>query len=215
MAFANMNGNRWSILLITVLCSFLLYAQVRAASIDEALTANQRGENEHSLTMLKDLAQQGDPVAKYDLGLLYKTGTGDAENPQLAEYWFKQAANDGLVTAYLQLNNSAIQPGRVPVTGLKPGPEEWIRLQDPTAYTLQLASSKNSDLIQRNYYAYQLEGQGGYFLNKTNHRHILIFGSYPSVASARAAIGQLPEALRQWKPWVRPMRQILSSMTSN
>lgn len=210
-----MGSNRWSVLLTSVLCSYLLYAPVRAASVDEALTANQRGEHERSMKILKALAQQGDSVAKYDLGLLYKNGAGDAENPQLAEYWFRQAANDGLVTAYLQLNNSSIQPGQAPATVLNPGPEQWIRLQDPTTYTLQLASSKSSDLIQRNYYAYQLEGEGGYFLNKTNNRHVLIFGSYNSVASAKAAIEQLPEALRQWKPWVRPMRQIQSSMASN
>lgn len=191
----------------------LMINPVAADNVAEALSATQRGEYDRALSILKRGAEANDPVAQYDLALFYKNGTGVASNRQLAEYWFKRAAREGMVDAYVHLRQDAVQPGQPPQVDLVFGPQEWIRVQKPGNYTLQLASSRNSRLIKRYYSEYQLQGRGGYFLNKNRNQYALVYGTYPSVADATRAIETLPEALRQWQPWVRQLSQIQSSMT--
>ncbi|WP_310692800.1 SPOR domain-containing protein [Thiohalophilus sp.] len=195
-----------------VLVMGLMINPVSAENVAEALSASQRGEHDRALSILKQRAEADDPVAQYDLALFYKNGTGVASNRQLAEYWFKRSARGGLVNAYAQLRQDAVQPGQPPQVELVFGPQEWIRVQEPGNYTLQLASSRNSRLIKRYYAEYQLQGRGGYFLNKNRDQYALVYGTYPSVADATRAIETLPEALRQWQPWVRQLRQIQASM---
>lgn len=183
-----------------------------ADTVAQALSASQRGEHDRALSILKQRAESDDPVAQYDLALFYKNGIGVASNRQLAEYWFKRAARGGIVNAYAQLRQDAVQPGQPPQVELVFGPQEWIRVQAPGNYTLQLASSRNSRLIKRYYAEYQLQGRGGYFLNQKRNQYALVYGAYPSVADATKAIETLPEELRQWQPWVRQLRQIQASM---
>ncbi|MDY6979557.1 MAG: SPOR domain-containing protein [Pseudomonadota bacterium] len=194
------------------LATGLMSNPVSAENVAEALSASQRGEHDRALAILKQRAEANDPVAQYDLALFYKNGIGVDTNRQLAEYWFKRAARGGIVNAYAQLRQEAVQPGQPPQVDLVFGPQEWIRVQKPGNYTLQLASSRNSRLIKRYYAEYQLQGRGGYFLNKNRNQYALVYGTYPSVADATRAIEALPEALRQWQPWVRQLRQIQSSM---
>lgn len=196
-------------------CLLLVLLAVKPAvadSVDEALSAAERGDKQTAIAILKSLARQGDNLARYNLGLFYKKGIGVSANTQLAEYWFEQAALAGVVNAHAQLSGPAVHPGKLSRARLVFGPGEWIRVQDPGKYTLQLASSRNIKLIQGYYSEYQLQGRGGYFLNRDNNRYALVFGAYSSVAEATAAIQALPEALRQWQPWVRPVRQIQARM---
>ncbi|MFO8025407.1 SPOR domain-containing protein [Thiohalophilus sp.] len=183
-----------------------------ADDVAKALSTSQRGEHDQALSILKQRAEANDPVAQYDLGLFYKNGTGVASNRQLANYWFKRAARGGLVNAYAQLREDAVRPGQPPQVELVFGPQEWIRVQNSDDYTLQLASSRNSRLIKRYYSEYELQGRGGYFLNQNRNQYALVYGSYPSVADATEAMESLPEALRQWQPWVRQLRQVQASM---
>ncbi|MDZ7802645.1 SPOR domain-containing protein [Thiohalophilus sp.] len=195
-----------------VLLMGLMINPAFADTVAQALSASQRGEHDRALSILKQRAEADDPVAQYDLALFYKNGIGVASNRQLAKYWFKRAARGGIVNAYAQLRQDAVQPGQPPQVELVFGPQEWIRVQEPGNYTLQLASSRNSRLIKRYYVEYQLQGRGGYFLNKKRNQYALVYGTYPSVADATRAIETLPEALRQWQPWVRQLRQIQASM---
>lgn len=200
---------------VATLAMGLMIKPVSADTVAEALSASQRGEHDRALSILKQRSEANDPVAQYNLALFYKNGTGVASNGQLAEYWFKRAARGGMVNAYAQFRQDAVQPGQTPQVDLVFGPQEWIRVQEPGNYTLQLASSRNSRLIKRYYGEYQLQGRGGYFLNKKRNQYALVYGSYPSVADATRAIEALPEELRQWQPWVRQLRQIQASMADD
>jgi hypothetical protein len=183
-----------------------------AVTVEDALAANRQGDNQTSLSILKQLAEQGDAAAQYNLGLFYKNGMGTPINSQLAEYWFTRAAGRGNVNAYAQLTDEAIRPGAPPQVDLVFGPEEWIRVQNAGDYTLQVASSRNIKLIKRYYEKYNMQGRGGYFLNKERNHYALVYGIYPSVADATAAINELPEDLRQWQPWVRQLGQLQQRM---
>lgn len=188
---------------------------VQAVTVKEALAVSRQGEYQAALSMLKQIAQQGNLSAQYNLGLFYKNGMGTPVNAQLAEYWFAQAARGGSVNAYAQLSEGGIRPGEPPSVELVFGPQEWIRVQNASDYTLQLASSRNIKLIKRYYEEYNLQGRGGYFLNKNRNHYALVYGVYPSVADATEAIKSLPEELRQWQPWVRQMSQIQARMEDN
>jgi septal ring-binding cell division protein DamX/type II secretory pathway predicted ATPase ExeA len=44
--------------------------------------------------------------------------------------------------------------------------------------------------------------------------HVLVYGDFPSIAQARAAINQLPSIAREQKPWAKPVSQIHKEMAT-
>ena len=90
------------------------------------------------------------------------------------------------------------------------GPQEWVAAQNPNYYTLQLASSTNQALIQKYYGENNLAGKAGYYHSKRSGEdwYALVYGAYPTVQDAKAAIGNLPEDLKKWSPWVRNIKSI-------
>ncbi|QKS27674.1 SPOR domain-containing protein [Accumulibacter sp.] len=94
---------------------------------------------------------------------------------------------------------------------------QWLRQQNPGAYTVQLVTSPSQGdmarFIDRNMahlaldsLAYSVsEGAGG-------ERYNLFFGVFPTLAQARAAIAALPAELQVNQPWVRPMRSVQESL---
>jgi septal ring-binding cell division protein DamX len=83
-------------------------------------------------------------------------------------------------------------------------PTSWILEQPGDRYTIQLISTLKNDTLERFIAAHQLNGQTAYFRKRVNGRtwHTLIYGLYPDIAAARAAIADLPEEVRRGKPWV-------------
>ena len=83
-------------------------------------------------------------------------------------------------------------------------PTSWILEQPADQYTIQLISTLQDDTLPAFINRNQLSGQTAYFRKriKGQTRHILIYGVYPDTATARAAIEELPDAVRRTKPWV-------------
>ena len=95
------------------------------AVLDESGSTGMTNEAEAS-TLLRQAAQQGLPLAMYNLGLHYKYGTGDVPHDvvQAAE-WFSKAAESGLVSAMVE-RADALQFG----LGIKQDPRraiEWYQ----------------------------------------------------------------------------------------
>jgi TPR repeat protein len=95
------------------------------AVLDESGSTGMTNEAEAS-TLLRQAAQQGLPLAMYNLGLHYKYGTGDVPHDvvQAAE-WFSKAAESGLVSAMVE-RADALKVG----LGIKPDPLraiEWYQ----------------------------------------------------------------------------------------
>lgn len=181
-----------------------------AQSVSDALRLIENSEYEQSFKILSFLSNQGDAVAQYNLGLMFKNGMGRDKDAVQAAYWFEQAAKKGLVQAYDQIQTSAIKPA----IGIhvKPmiTPEEWIKLQKPGYYTMQLASSTNKKLIEKYYLENNLQGKAGYYRNRREGKnwYALVYGAYPSIRDANEAVAGLPEGLRKWSPWVRKIKVI-------
>ncbi len=162
------------------------------------------------------LAQNGDAIAQYNLGLMFKNGLGQDQDSDQANFWFQQAAQQGLVQAYNQLQNKSLGSAVGVQVKLEYSPEEWVKAQKANHYTLQLASSTNKNLIHKYYIENNLQGKAGYYRNRRQGEnwYALVYGSYSSVSLANAAVADLPEDLRKWSPWVRKLKDIQRLMNN-
>ena len=52
---------------------------------------------------LRVRAEQGDPEAQFNVGMMYATGRGVWQNDSAAAYWFRQAAEQGMPEAMTKL----------------------------------------------------------------------------------------------------------------
>lgn len=62
--------------------------------------------NAQSFEKIKNLAVQGDPLAQFELGSMYKKGVGIRLDKQEAFYWFRKSAEQG--NPYAQINLGAM-----------------------------------------------------------------------------------------------------------
>ena len=77
----------------------------------EGAAAFEAGNYREAATIWRPLAEEGDPKAQFNLGLLHETGRGVTEDPAEAAVWYERAARQGVTQA--QLNIAALyQTGR-------------------------------------------------------------------------------------------------------
>ena len=159
------------------------------------------------------VANQGNVVAQYNLAYLYRNGIGVETNDDKATRMERSAAHGNLVDAYNQLLANAVQPATredglqaIAVTD----PQIWVKTQNGKNYTLQLASSRSHELIQKYFADNSLAGKAGYYRSKRQgeYWYALVYGSFTSVSDANNAIANLPKDLRKWSPWVRRLDSI-------
>ena len=87
-----------------------------AADFDAGLEAYHEGDYEAALQAFKPLAERGDAIAQYRLGLMYKNGEGVPQDDVEAVRWFRKAAEQGHAGAQSYLitiiaNNSPAAAG--------------------------------------------------------------------------------------------------------
>jgi len=66
-----------------------------AADLQRGLDAYQRGDYATALSQFEPLAEQGDPVAQFSLGVMYDNGEGVIQDYEKAFQWFRRAAEQG------------------------------------------------------------------------------------------------------------------------
>ena len=77
----------------------------------EGAAAYEAGDYGEAALIWRPLAEEGDPKAQFNLGLLHEAGRGVAEDPAQAAAWYERAARQGVTQA--QLNLAALhQTGR-------------------------------------------------------------------------------------------------------
>ncbi|HID48538.1 MAG TPA: hypothetical protein EYP40_02815 [Chromatiales bacterium] len=200
-------SRRASLIRGLILCLLLSPIRLPAAEYERALLALDGGDDKTATEVLLPLAREGDPVAAFDLALILGKLNVAADR---ANDWLRRAARSGLVTAYHRLQAEAMQPAVGSRAMVIASPEDWIRGQASARYTLQLASSKKRKRIENYYRQNQLEGQAGYYRNRRKGEdwYALVYGSYATREEARSAAENLPASLRQWKPWIRRIKDI-------
>ena len=70
---------------------------------EDADSAYQRGDYALAAQLYRPLAEQGNPWAQYDLGLMYSNGQGVPQNVQEAAKWYRKAADQGDAGAQFNL----------------------------------------------------------------------------------------------------------------
>ena len=71
--------------------------------LSEGAAAYEAGDYEEAADTWRSLAEQGDPLAQFNLGLLYESGHGMAEDVTEAAAWYERAAQQGLTRAQYNL----------------------------------------------------------------------------------------------------------------
>ncbi len=187
---------------------FLLLPLVAAADeFNSAIKAMHTSNYQYSANVWSKLSKQGNVVAEYNLAISLQKMQGDSREERA---WLRSAARDRLITAYSRLQPASIRPARLASPAPSLGPQEWLQVQDPNFYTLQLASSTLRSSIEKYYERHQLKGKAGFYRDRRQgeDRYTLVYGVYPTASAARKAINDLPEALRKWKPWVRNIKEV-------
>src|SRR5258705_3961594 len=78
-------------------------APVAAGPFEDAVDAHRRGDYLTALRLIRPLANDGDAVAQYNLGLMYATGQGVSQDYVMAAIWFRKSAEQGYAVAQSNL----------------------------------------------------------------------------------------------------------------
>lgn len=170
-------------------------------------------------------AVQGLPQAQYNLGTLYLRGLGVPQDRAQAAWWYEQAAAQGSLRARQALDAmsrlqavpdvtpsaTAAQPAVVVMASPEAG-EAWLQAQPAGRFVVQIFASPNAGAVQdllrqhrfvRSVAVYRFERDGGQWLG-------VVIGTFESAAAARAAAAGLPSTLRDAKPWVRSLGELIT-----
>ncbi|HSJ47524.1 MAG TPA: AAA family ATPase [Gammaproteobacteria bacterium] len=93
---------------------------------------------------------------------------------------------------------------------------DWLRTQPAGRYTLQLLVSRSEDAVRAFVAQHGLEGELAWYHRAQNgeDRYTLLFGSYPSLAAAQAAIARLPARVQRDKPWPRSFASVQAQLST-
>src|ERR1700729_2240405 len=92
-----------AILVVLSLVISGLAVPVAASPLEDAAAAAEKGDYTTAVRLWRPLADQGDTDAQYNLGIMYFTGQGTAQDPAEAAKWFRKAAEQGDVNAQYNL----------------------------------------------------------------------------------------------------------------
>ncbi len=106
-------GRRWSAALLGLIAATLFAAlsepRARADSFAETVAAQaadaayEEGDHTAAAAFWHELAEDGDAIAQFNLGLLYETGRGVPADPEAAAGWYERAALQGVPSAQINL----------------------------------------------------------------------------------------------------------------
>jgi uncharacterized protein len=98
--------------LISGVITALALATPALADVKNGIDAYQRGDFASAVGAWRPLAIAGDADAQYNLGQAYRLGRGVPADPQMAESWFKKAADQGHERARNAYGLTLFQNGR-------------------------------------------------------------------------------------------------------
>ncbi|TFH51463.1 MAG: hypothetical protein E4H01_00435 [Lysobacterales bacterium] len=91
---------------------------------------------------------------------------------------------------------------------------DWLRKQDRSHYVIQLVGTRDAAAAGKFLDDHELGSDGAWFVTSHESKpwYVVVYGIYPSNASARVAIGALPQALRAGSPWPRSVASVVDSV---
>ena len=101
-------------LTIPLVLSFVCLTVPAWAGFQAGMDANNRGDYATALHEWRPLAEQGDALAQYNLGVLYRKGRGVPQDDVQARQWYEKAAAQGQAKAQYNLGTLYLNGGGVP-----------------------------------------------------------------------------------------------------
>jgi len=99
---------------ITVVLSIVCLALPASADYKVGEDAYNRGDYATALREWRPLAEQGEALAQYNLGLLYRKGRGVPQDDVQARQWYEKAAAQGQAKAQYNLGTLYLNGSGVP-----------------------------------------------------------------------------------------------------
>ena len=93
--------------IFTTLCVTVLLLSMQVswgADLKKGVAAYEAGDYATALRELTPLAEQGDPAAQSNLGVMYHTGQGVPRNDKISVKWYTLAAEQGNTDAQKRLD---------------------------------------------------------------------------------------------------------------
>lgn len=90
----------------------------------------------------------------------------------------------------------------------------WVLLQPPTQFTVQMIASSKRSEVERFIIKHQLDGPNSIFAFSRGQEtwYALIHGLYAEIDDAKNAVKSLPKAVRSQHPWIRQIKRIHESL---
>jgi TPR repeat protein len=98
----------------TLVLSIICLTMPAWADFQAGMDANNRGDYATALREWRPLAEQGDALAQYNLGVLYRKGRGVPQDDVQARQWYEKAAAQGQAKAQYNLGTLFLNGGGVP-----------------------------------------------------------------------------------------------------
>jgi uncharacterized protein len=138
---------------VSILLTLSLAAPVVAGPGKDAMDAIERGDYATALRLLRQLAEQCDAQAQYNLGVLYDNGQGVPQNDSEAMKWYRKAADQGECRAQVNLGTMYSNGQGVPQNYAEA--MKWFRKAAdqgfaPSQYTLGLFYRQGTGVPQNN-----------------------------------------------------------------
>jgi hypothetical protein len=111
---------------IVLVLSFVCLAVPARADFQAGMDANNRGDYATALREWRPLAEQGDALAQYNLGVLYRKGRGMPQDDVHARQWYEKAAAQGQAKAQYNLGTLYLNGEGVPKNNQQA--LRWFRL---------------------------------------------------------------------------------------
>ena len=118
-----------------------------SSNYDAGLAAYERGHYEMAMYDFEQRAVQGDPIAQFCLGFMYKHGKGVTHNPQKAIEWYTKAAEQGYAPAQ---NDLGVMYERIGAHDLLSGEESGIEILTTALRCFHDAANQGNPVAQFN-----------------------------------------------------------------
>ena len=154
------------IAVLLLMISTLTFGTSALADFEKGLDAYDREDYATALKEWEILAEKGDPVSQYNLGVMYRMGNGVAKDDKEALKWYRLAAYQGnagsqFLLGYMYLNGIGVPRNHLRAhmwvnlaasQGVEAAENERDKLaQEMTSEDIVLAQQMARECVARNY----------------------------------------------------------------
>lgn len=181
----------------------LMNAQTPSENIASHLPAYKRSKKPAALDVLKkqpETAATSEPAAASKPVPTTTTAPSSATTPAAAA----QQASPLSMKKEIRLQDPRLTQGSKPIVA------QDIQQLPKGKYTLQLMASHHLSDVKHYMQSNKIAPNSQYYQTKLNGKpwYFLTYGQFPTAAKAKAALKQLPRAVKASKPWVKSMASV-------